>query len=116
MRAALAAALLVIGCASADVAGTYAGALADAKGREHEVRVTLKPDGAAALQASFPDRPGQFFAEGIWQQSEKRIVIELASESPERLVFARSGNLLVAREWNPALWGERGPGVLYRVR
>jgi hypothetical protein len=31
------------------------------------------------------------------------------------MVFQYAGELLLAKEWDPTLWGENGPGVLYRV-
>jgi hypothetical protein len=31
------------------------------------------------------------------------------------MVFQHAGELLLAKEWDPALWGDDGPGVLHRV-
>jgi hypothetical protein len=31
------------------------------------------------------------------------------------MVFQYAGELLLAKEWDRTLWGENGPGVLYRV-
>jgi hypothetical protein len=32
------------------------------------------------------------------------------------MVFDRAGDQLQPREWDRVLWGEKGPGVLFRVR
>jgi hypothetical protein len=92
----------------------YAGTLPSARGGgERTARVTLRDGGAAAVQLSSPAPGGDFFAEGTWQQKDDHIVIELASAG--RLVFRRSGELMLGREWDRALWGETEP-VLHRVR
>ncbi len=118
VRVAFVAALLVAACASTnDLAGTYVGGLEATKTiSERKVRITLKPDGAASVQASFADRPVRLFAEGMWKAAQEDVIIELTSGQRERLVFKRSGRQLVAREWDRAFWGEGGPGVLYPVR
>ena len=84
-------------------------------GAGRTARVTLGDSGGAAVQISSPGPSGDFFGEGKWQQADNTVVIELAGPSPGRLVFRRSGDLLIGREWDRALWGEREP-VLYRVR
>jgi hypothetical protein len=33
----------------------------------------------------------------------------------QAMVFQYAGELLLAKEWDRTLWGENGPGVLYRV-
>ena len=118
MRLALLAALLVAACATTNpIAGTYVGGLEATKEiSERKVRVTLKPDGGATVQASFADRPVRLLAEGTWQAAQENVVIELTSGQRERLVFKRSGQQLVGREWDRAFWGAGGPGVLYPVR
>ncbi len=75
----------------------YAGTLpSESGGSERTARVTLNDS-------------------GTWQQKDDHIVIELASAPPGRLVFRRSGELMLGREWDRALWGEREP-VLHLVR
>jgi hypothetical protein len=94
----------------------YTGTLPTAGGSsERTARVTLREDGSAAVQLSSPVPAGDFFAEGTWQQADNAIVIELSSAAPERLVFRRSGDLMIGKEWDRALWGEAEP-VLYLVR
>lgn len=94
----------------------YAGTLPSARGAgERTARVTLRDDGGAAVQVSAWGPGRDFFAEGKWQQADDGIVIELTSAPPERLVFRRSGELLLGREWDRALWGETEP-VLHLVR
>jgi hypothetical protein len=94
----------------------YTGRLPSAAGSsERTARVTLREGGFAAVQLSSAAPGGDFFAEGTWQQADNAIVIELSSALPERLVFRRSGNLMIGKQWNRALWGEAQP-VLYLVR
>ena len=115
------AALLAAACSSAPPPlvrdyTSYAGTLPPASGGgERTARVTLREGGVAAVQLSSPGPGGDFFAEGTWQQRDDGVVIELTSPRPERLVFRRSGDLMLGREWDRALWGEKEP-VLYRVR
>jgi hypothetical protein len=110
-------ALLAAACATPQVAGTYAGALPATLGAgdERQVRVTLKPDGEAALQATFIDSQVRYFGEGRWRQEGEGLAIEVAGERPQRLVFRRSGEQLVATAWDRKLWGEAGPPVLYKL-
>ena len=84
-------------------------------GAGRTARVTLRENGAAAVQISSPGPSGDFFGEGKWQQADNTIVIELSGASPGRLVFRASGDLLIGREWDRVLWGDSEP-VLYRVR
>jgi hypothetical protein len=101
-------------CAGPGVPGTYHAMLPAASGgAEREVRVTLHGDGRAALTSAFMDRPSRFLAEGTWQASGSEVVVSLERE---RLVFRRAGDQLQTREWDRALWGEAGPGTLFRVR
>jgi hypothetical protein len=79
---------------------------------ERQVRVTLKPDGFAALSSSFTGRPSRFLAEGTWVEQDGRIRLNLDKQT---MVFQRRGDELVAREWDRGLWGEDGPGVLQKV-
>jgi hypothetical protein len=112
--------LLVAACSSTPQtvalnAGIYTGAapVKVGAGDETQMRLTLRPDGDAAVQVTFPQRPATFFAQGRWQESGDRIVIEVPAQS-QRMVFSRSGDQLVAREWDRSLWGEADPPVLYR--
>lgn len=108
--------LLLAACATPDIAGNYEGTLQLGREAERHVRVRLQPDGTAAVSTA---RWGSFsFAgEGTWKRVDnRRIVVELADASAQRIVFQQGGDQLVAREWDHALWGDRGPGVLYRVR
>ena len=106
--AALAAAVLAVSCATTDRTGVYSGG-------DPQVRIYLKPQGRASVQAASLER--EVFAEGSWRQlADGHVVIELAGERPQRLVFNASGDLLIATQWDRASWGEAGPGVLYRVR
>jgi len=84
-------------------------------GAGRTARVTLRDNGAAAVQISSPGPSGDFFSEGRWQQADNTLVIELSGASPARLVFRASGDLLIGKEYDRALWGESEP-VLYRVR
>ena len=90
-----AAVLFACACATGP-AGTYEAVLPVASGGgERHVRVTLKSDGGAAVSSAFSGRPSRFLAEGAWTQEERRITV---------------------KEWDHAVWGEAGPGVLWRVR
>ena len=86
-----------------------------AGGAERTARVTLRENGTAAVQLSSPGPSVDFFGDGKWQQADNTVIIELSSPSPRRLVFRASGELLIGKEWDRALWGEKEP-VLYRVR
>ena len=92
----------------------YTGTLPSTDGRERTARITLRDDGGAAVQVTSWGPGGDFFAEGKWQQADGGIVIELTSAPGGRLVFRRSGDLMLGREWNRALWGDSEP-VLRRV-
>lgn len=116
-RAAVLAGLIAAGCATVDPVGVYSGYDALPKGESQQVRIYLKPDGAASVQVKYSNIPDDRFSEGKWQRvAEKRIVIDLTSERKERLIFLQSGNQLTAIAWDRSLWGEKGPGVLDRVR
>jgi hypothetical protein len=80
---------------------------------ERSVRVTLKPDGFAALSSSSTGGASRFFSEGTWVEEGGRIRMSLEKQT---LVFQRRGDELVAREWDRGLWGEGGPGLLLKVR
>ena len=82
---ALVACALAAACATTPIPGTYESIIPAGSDRgEHHIRVTLKPEGAAAVSSAFSERPSRFLAEGTW-------------------------------EWDPAIWGAAGPGVLFRV-
>lgn len=115
-------AVLIVAACSSDLPPVardytaYSGTLPPASGSgERTARVTLRDGGAAAVQLSSPAPGGDFFAEGTWQQKDEHIVIELASAPPARLVFLLSGDLMLGREWDRALWGDKEP-VLHLVR
>ena len=122
MRTAALIALLLGACSSTPSTNTgakdaiYLGALPATfgAGDERNARLTLRSGGDASVQATFYEPPSRFFAMGQWKADGDRIVIDLAAP-PQRLVFARSGQQLVAREWDRAVWGEKGPPVLYRL-
>jgi hypothetical protein len=109
MRLALAATLLIAACATADLSGAYEGA-------ERDLRLTLWPEGRAAMTGAVAGSASRFWVEGTWQRDGRRVAIELRGPRPDRLVFEVGGDLLVAKEWDAVAWGEKGPGVLHRVR
>jgi hypothetical protein len=80
---------------------------------ERHVRVTLKPDGFAAVSGSLTGRASRFLSEGTWVEEGGRIRLTLEKQT---LVLQRRGDELVAREWDRGVWGEDGPGVLLKVR
>jgi hypothetical protein len=107
---------LLAACATPDIPGNYEGTLEVGRDSERHVRVKLQPDGRAAVSTA---RWGSFSfaAEGGWKRAnDGLLVIELTGTSPQRIAFQHGGDLLVAKQWDHALWGDRGPGVLYRVR
>ena len=81
---------------------------------ERHVIVRLAADGKASVSTlrwgSF-----SFSGEGGWKRTDKMVVVELASPSPQRIVFQHGGDLLIPKDWDRSLWGDRGPGVLYRA-
>jgi hypothetical protein len=108
----LAAALLLAGCATKD-AGTYEAVLPAASGGANQhLRVTLHESGAAAVTSTFTDRVSEFLLEGTWQREGNRITVKFDKQV---MVFQRSGTLLKASDWDRAVWGDKGPGVLERV-
>lgn len=110
------AAVLLAACAITDPAGTYETTLPAASGGgERYVRVSLTPDGFAAVSSSFSGRPSRFLGEGTWQRDGSLVSVNLGGPRAERLVFRHAGDQLVGHEWDHATWGEAGPGVLYRV-
>ena len=117
MRNAAAFAVLIAACAASGIPGTYEAVQPAASGGgERHIRVTLRPDGFAAVSSAFSGRPSRFLAEGAWQSAGSEITVNLGGERPARMVFRRAGDQLIGREWDPSVWGEKGPGVLYRVR
>lgn len=112
----LGAAALLAACGTTQLPGNYEGTLVEGRDLERHVRLKLQDDGRASVSTA---RWGSFsyFAEGSWKRSTDRLLmVDLASVPPQRLVFQYGGELLVAKEWDRAVWGERGPGVLKRVR
>jgi hypothetical protein len=106
--------LFAAACATSPAPGTYETILPAASGGgERHVRVTLKPNGEAALSSASLQRPSRFLAQGTWKQTESRIVVGF--NDGRQMTFQLAGNQLVAKEWDAALWGEKGPGVLSRV-
>ena len=97
--------LLLAGCAV--IPGNYEGTSG-----ERTVRVTLKPDGFAALSTMFTGRPSRSLAEGTWVEEGGRIRLTVEGQT---VVFQRRGDELVAREWDRSVWGQDGPGALLKV-
>ena len=115
MRKTAAVAVLMAACASSGNPGTYEAVLPAASGGgERHIRVVLQPDGFAAVSSAFSARPSRFLAEGTWVADGRRVTVNL--DNQKTMVFERAGDQLVAREWEHSLWGEKGPGVLHRVR
>ena len=82
--------------------------------QNQQVRIYLKQGGDASVQATYDDRLRDFFAEGKWQRlADGRIAVDVRQE---RLVFRQRGDQLLPEDWDRNRWGERGPGVVYRVR
>jgi hypothetical protein len=108
-------ALLLSSCATADIPGKYEGTMLLGREAERHVIVRLAADGKASVSTA---RWGGFsyVAEGGWKRADRSVVVELAGAPPQRIVFQHGGDTLVAKEWDRAVWGERGPGVLYRVQ
>lgn len=100
-------------CASADLAGTYEGVQAAAGAGSRHVRVTLNPDGSAAVSSAYSARPRRFFVEGSWRAEGNVITVKLERGD---LVFRRAGDYLLPTAWDPKAWSEAGPGELARVR
>jgi len=114
MRKTAAVAVLMAACAASGNPGTYEAVLPAASGGERHIRVVLQPDGFAAVSSAFSARPSRFLAEGTWVADGRRVTVNL--DNQKTMVFERAGDQLVAREWEHSLWGEKGPGVLHRVR
>jgi len=114
---ALFAVALLAGCA-VNIGGSYQGVSPAASGGgERFVRVTLREDGSAALSTTFSGgRSEDALALGKWKNDGGTIEVQLEEPRAERMVFRRAGNDLLPREWDRALWGDAGPGVLTRVR
>lgn len=116
-RLAAAAAVFAAACAVTPLAGDYESVLpaANGGGRRY-VRVTLKPDGFAAVSVAFSSRPSRFLAEGTWTREDRRVILDLSGARSQRMVFRHAGRDLLPLEWDRTLWGEAGPGVLTSVR
>jgi hypothetical protein len=114
LRRALVPLSLLAACATNQAPGTYEAILPAASGGgERHVRVTLKHNGEAALSSAFSDRASRFLAQGTWKQDGNRVTMNL--DKQKHLVFQLAGNQLHPKEWDPSLWGEKGPGALFRV-
>jgi len=114
--AALVLAAIAAACAAVDPVGSYAGSLGK-PGSERTVGVHLKSDGTATVNTTTPDRQALFYSEGRWRRlADGRIVIDLTTERPQRMVLLLSGDQLSALQWDRAFWGDVQSGVLYRVR
>jgi len=100
-------------CAARDIAGTYEGVQAAAGAGSRHVRVTLNPDGSAAVSSAYSARPSRFFVEGTWHAESNVITVKLDRGD---LVFRRAGDYLLPTAWDPKAWSEAGPGELARVR
>jgi len=115
MRKTAVVAVLMAACASSGNPGTYEAVLPDASGGgERHIRVVLRPDGFAALSSAFSARPSRFLAEGAWVAEGRRVTVNL--DDQKTMAFERAGDQLIAREWDHSLWGEKGPGVLHRIK
>ena len=109
----LAAVLLTAACATTSAPGTYEVILPAADAGERYVRVVLKPKGEAALSTTLSERATRFHATGNWKQDGSRITLDLDGRKP--MQFQLAGNQLVTKDWDRVEWGEKGPGVLFRV-
>ena len=106
--------LLLLAACAAPAPGTYEAVLPVASGGgERHVRVTLNPNGEAALSGAFSDRASRFLAQGTWKQDGRRITVDFNDQ--QQMVFQQAGTQLIAKEWNRSEWGESGPGALFRV-
>jgi hypothetical protein len=105
--------LVLAGCAATPAPGTYEAILPAADAGERHVRVTLRPNGEASLSSAFSKRPSRFLAQGTWRQDGTRITADF--ENQKTIVFELAGNQLIAKDWDRAQWGEKGPGALFRV-
>ena len=114
MKAAIFSLALAAGCATSNVAGTFE-AISDApSGGQRHVRVTLKTAGDAAVSTAYSDSSTRGLAEGSWTRDGMRVAVHVDSQN--RIVFRHAGEQLIPEEWDHAVWGEEGPGVLVRVR
>lgn len=104
--------LAAAACSTTPAPGTYEAVLPAADAGERHVRVTLKPDGSGALSSTLSERPNRLLAEGTWLRDGNRITLTL---NQKQMVFQLAGDQLIAKEWDRAEWGERGPGALFRV-
>ena len=104
--------LLLLACATTDTPGTYAAVLPAGSDGERHVRVTLNADGSGALSSTLSERPSRLLAEGTWLRDGNRITLTL---NQKQFVFQLAGDQLIAKEWDRVEWGDRGPGVLFRV-
>lgn len=100
-------------CASAELGGTYEGVQAAAGAGSRHVRVTLNPDGSAAVSSAYSARPSRFLVEGTWHAEGNVITVKLDRGD---LVFRRAGDYLLPTSWDPKAWSEAGPGELARIR
>ena len=113
-KSSLAVMLFAAACATTSAPGTYETILPGASGGgERHVRVTLRPNGEAALSSAFMERPSRFLAQGTWKQTDSRIIV--AFNDGKQMAFQLAGNQLVAKEWDVSLWGEKGLGALRRI-
>lgn len=105
--------LALAACATPNPAGIYSGYAALPGDESQEVRVSLLPGDRAEVLARYSNRPDAAFAEGNWQRlADGRVAVDLRDE---HLVFRVRGDQLIGEEWDRRKWGEKGPGVLYRV-
>ena len=109
----LAGVLLLVSCASVDMAGYYEGIQPAASGApERIVGVNLRSDGTAIVTSAFSGRPSRFLVRGTWDNDGNLVTIELPSMPPERMVFELQKDRLVPKTWERVTWGEAGPGTL----
>ena len=114
MKAAVCALALAAGCATSNMTGTFEAISVAPSGGQRHVRVTLKAAGDAVVSTAFSDSTTRGLAEGNWTRNGMRVAVHLDSQN--RIVFRHAGEELIPEEWDRAVWGEDGPGVLVRVR
>jgi len=102
------------GCATGNVAGSFEAISPAPTGGQRYVRLTLKPIGDAAVSTAYSNSSTRGLAEGEWTRDGMRVAVNL--DGQQAMVFRHAGDQLIPQEWDRAVWGEAGPGVLFRVR
>jgi putative hemolysin len=99
--------MTIPGCALSPV-GVY-----ETAGGARTVILVLDAGRIAMLRTTYSGREGLYLVPGRWTSSGSVVTV---STELERLVFNYTGDRLIAREWDPKLWGGTGPGTLARHR